>query len=60
MPPEYVVRLLPAAEPHFKEIIAYIALDNPAAAGAPAGLIGKKLAVLQAFPFRGGISDEQT
>jgi toxin ParE1/3/4 len=59
MPPKYTIRLLPAAEADFTEIIAYIALDNPSAAGTLAGLIEKKLAGLQRVPFRGKIPDEE-
>ncbi len=59
MPPRYAVRLLPAAEADFKEAIAYIALDNPSAAGSLAKMIEKKLANLHSHPFMGKIPDEE-
>jgi plasmid stabilization system protein ParE len=59
MPPKYTVRLLPAAEADFLEIIAYIALDNPTAAGALADSIEKTMTGLQNLPFRGKIPDEE-
>lgn len=59
MPPKYAVRLLPAAEADFREIIAYIVLDNPSAAAALAGLIEKRITSLSIYPFRGKIPDEE-
>ncbi len=59
MPSNDAIRLLPAAEADFKEIVAYIALDNPAAAEALAGLFEKKMKALQTFPFRGQADHEE-
>lgn len=57
--PEYTIRLLQAAEEDFKEIISYIALDDPSAAEVVAGKIEKSLSYLSAHPFMGKIPDEK-
>ena len=59
MPPKYAVRLLPAAEADLEEAIAYIALDNPSAAGSLAEMIEKKLANLHSHPFMGKMPEEE-
>ncbi len=59
MPVKYSVRLLPAAESDFKEIIAFIALDNLSAAEKLAERIGKSLANLQEHPFLGKIPADE-
>src|SRR4030067_823876 len=56
---KYAIRFLQAAEDDFKEIITYIALDNPSAAEAVADKIENRLSNLPAYPLLGKISDEE-
>ena len=56
---KYTIRLLQAAEEDFKEIITYIALDNPSAAEAVADKIENSLSNLSAYPLLGKIPDEE-
>ena len=57
--PKYTIRLLQAAEEDFKEIITYIALENPSAAEAVADKIEDALSKLSAYPFLGKIPNEE-
>jgi toxin ParE1/3/4 len=50
---KYSIRLLRIAEDDFKEIIGYIALDNPSAAETMAEKIEKSLASLSSHPLMG-------
>ncbi len=56
---EYAIRLLQAAEEDFKEIIAYINLDNPSAAKVVVEKIEKSLSNLSTYPFIGKIPNEK-
>ena len=56
---KYTIRLLKAAEDDFKEIITYVALDNPSAAEAVADKIENSLSNLPAYPLLGKIPDEE-
>ncbi|MBI5184686.1 MAG: type II toxin-antitoxin system RelE/ParE family toxin [Nitrospinae bacterium] len=56
---EYTARLLQAAEEDLNEAIAYIALDNPAAAKALADKIENSLSNLSSYPFIGKIPNEE-
>ena len=56
---KYTIRLLEAAEEDFKEIIVYIALDNPSAAEALAEKIEKNLFNLSTYPLMGKIPNEE-
>ena len=56
---KYTIRLLQAAEKDFKEIITYIALDNPSAAEAIAENIEKSLSNLSTYPLIGKIPNEE-
>jgi toxin ParE1/3/4 len=56
---KYTIRLLQAAEEDFKEIITYIALDNPSAAEAIAEKIEKSLSNLSTYPLIGKIPNEE-
>ena len=49
--PEYEIRLLQVAEDDLREIINYIALDNPAAATALLDKIENSLSGLISFPL---------
>jgi toxin ParE1/3/4 len=57
--PKYTIRLLQAAQEDFKEIITYIALDNPSAAEAIADKIEKSLSNLSTYPLIGKIPNEE-
>lgn len=57
--PKYTIRLLQAAEEDFKEIITYIALDNPSAAVDVADKIENSLFNLSSHPFIGTIPKEE-
>ena len=57
--PKYTIRLLQAAEEDFREIITYIALDNPPAAEAVANRIEDTLSKLSTFPLLGKIPIEE-
>ena len=57
--PKFTIRLLQAAEEDFKEIITYIAIDNPPAADAVADRIESSLSNLSAYPFMGKIPKEE-
>jgi toxin ParE1/3/4 len=57
--PKYTVRLLKAAEEDFREIITFIALDNPLAAEAIAGKIEKNLFNLSTYPLMGKVPNEE-
>jgi toxin ParE1/3/4 len=57
--PKYTIRLLQAAQEDFKEIITYIALDNPSAAEAIADKIKKSLSNLSTYPLIGKIPNEE-
>lgn len=56
--PKFTIRLLQAAEEDFKEIITYIAIDNPPAAAA-ADRIESSLSNLSTHPFMGKIPKEE-
>ena len=56
---KYSVRLLRAAEDDFKEIILYIATDNPAAAEKLANQIEKNLSLLSTHPLLGALPHEE-
>jgi len=56
---KYTIRLLQAAEEDFKEIITYIALDNPTAAESTANKIEKSLSNLSHYPLIGKIPVEK-
>ena len=57
--PEYEIRLLQVAEDDLREIINYIALDNPAAATALLDKIENSLSGLISFPLLGKIPAEE-
>ena len=60
--PKFTIRLLQAAEEDFKEIITYIAIDNPPAADAVADRIESSLSnlsTLSTYPFMGKIPKEE-
>jgi toxin ParE1/3/4 len=57
--PKFAIRLLQAAEDDFREIVTYIALDNPSAAGALADRIEKSLSNLSVHPLLGKIPKEE-
>ena len=57
--PEYDIRLLQVAEDDLREIINYIALDNPAAATALLDKIENSLSGLISFPLLGKIPAEE-
>ena len=57
--PKYTIRLLQAAEEDIKEIITYIALDNPSAAEAMADKIENCLSDLSTYPLIGKIPIEE-
>ncbi len=57
--PEYEIRLLQVAEDDLREIINYIALDNPAAATTLLDKIENSLSGLIAFPLLGKIPAEE-
>src|SRR4030042_676393 len=56
---KYTIRLLQTAEDDFKEIITYLALDNPSAAEAIAEKIEKTLSSLSTYPFIGKTPNEE-
>ena len=56
---KYTIRLLQAAEEDFKEVITYIALDNPLAAEATANKIEKSLSNISHYPLIGKIPVER-
>ena len=56
---KYTIRLLQAAEDDLKEIIAYIALDNPTAAESMVNKVEKSLSNLSEFPLIGNIPVEK-
>ena len=56
---KYTIRLLQAAEEDLKEIITYIALDNPTAAESTANKIEKSLSNLSHYPLIGKIPVEK-
>ncbi len=56
---KYQVRLLSIAEEDFKEIISFIAADNPTAADAIANKIEKNLETLSENPNLGRIPREE-
>lgn len=56
---KYTIRLLPAAEEDFKEIILYIAVDNLSAAESMAIKIEKNLSMLSEYPLIGAIPGEE-
>jgi plasmid stabilization system protein ParE len=56
---KHTIQLLQAAEDDFKEIITYIALDNPSAAEAIAEKIEKTLSNLSTYPFIGKTPNEE-
>jgi len=58
-PSKYSIRLLRPAEDDFKEIITYIALDNPSAAEVIAAKIEKSLLKLSEYPLLGKIPGEK-
>ena len=58
----FIIKLLQFSdgiENDFREIITYIALDNPSAAGAVADKIESSLSNLSAYPFLGKIPNEE-
>ncbi len=57
--PKYAIRFLQAAEDDFREIITYIALDNPSAAEAVADKIENSLSNLSAYPLLDKIPNEE-
>ncbi len=57
--PEYEIRLLQVAEDDLREIISYIALDNPAAATALLDKIENSLSGLVSFPLLGKVPAEE-
>ena len=57
--PEYEIRLLQVAEDDLREIINYIALDNPAAATALLDKIENSLSGLISFPLLGKVPAEE-
>ena len=57
--PKFTIRLLQAAEEDFKEIITYIAIDNPPAADAVADRIESGLSNLSTYPLMGKIPKEE-
>lgn len=57
--PEYEIRLLQVAEDDLREIINYIALDNPAAATVLLDKIENSLSGLISFPLSGKVPTEE-
>jgi addiction module RelE/StbE family toxin len=57
--PEHEIRLLQVAEDDLREIINYIALDNPTAATALLDKIENSLSGLISFPLLGKIPAEE-
>ena len=57
--PKHTVRLLRAAEEDFKELVTYIALDNPSAAIAVADKLESSMSNLSISPFIGKIPKEE-
>ena len=57
--PEYEIRLLQVAEDDLREIINYIAVDDPAAATALLDKIENSLSGLISFPLPGKIPAEE-
>ncbi len=57
--PKYTIRLLQAAEDDFREIITYIAFDNPSAAEEIADKIENNLLNLSTYPLLGKIPKEE-
>lgn len=58
MPDEYLIQLLPIAEEDFKEIVLFIAQDNPIAAEKVASRIETNLQNLSTHPHSGRIPNE--
>ena len=58
MPRKATVRLLPAAEQDFSQIVLFVAEDNPQAAAKLLNKIEAKLAQLEKFPELGGIPSD--
>ncbi len=58
MPRRRSVRLLPAAEEDFSQIVLFVAEDNPSAAEQLMNNIERKLARLEKFPELGGVPSD--